>query len=1361
MLKKQTALLLIAGALMLGGCFGKNSNSSGDIGKGVKVIREGERAKIISEEEIAGGTFVIEGEISSEDILIEADKMKIVKIKDGKTYISIIDVDSPSLEGDNLFEIKNCKEKIKIEVEESINEGNFEKKLKKALKSAEKKGVRASTTDVLLGDFTSDNQVDINDFVLFKTNYGTTLSKYDIAPATVGSGAYADIYSRSTPDGNVGLLDFLIFGKNYGKGINVATVTGVTLTGVGTVEEGSTIDIYAKVSYSDNTTKSEVVEWSTSDETVATQTANGEWTRVNGLKSGTVTIKASKNGKVGELTVTVTPKGTSRVESVEVTGGNGVSIGGTLQLTATSLLSDGKSEISGATWTSGTPSVATVDSTGKVTGVASGTTKIKAVRGGVSHEITVVVAGAVNGVKVNAKGYKTIYAWEGTNTVLAGAWPGTALTAGASTGWGSYYFEGKDGINIILIDGSGNKTGDLTGIKKGEHWYADGKWYTYNPEQDFTAPEISATPGAGNQEPSSLDVVLTAKDNVDTAPKIYYTLDGTMPTISSTQFSGKVTLTKDTVIKAITVDSSSNISKVYVLSYKLNQDATPPVVTATPAPGRYETAQSVNLKITDNRDSGLNIYYTIDGTEPKAELSYLYNGQIINIDKTTTIKTYAKDKAGNENRNNFTYMFGKVSTTRFDPRQESIYFLLTTRWFDGDLSNTVGDDWCSYTEARATPGGPNYMADSGFTGPEDVTWRGDFKGLIDKMDYIKALGFTTIWITPIVQNRSPLAYHGYHGWDFTKEDARLVSPGYDFQRVIDEAHARDMKICLDIVINHSGRYGIKDFAEVQYARDSKLYPVPEGWESFAWDENRYNAGLSQKFPNNWEYDGLKSPGMSNGKALPPYATFAKDVRPFTEANIAKFPNLMTDKTAAGFLKFQWPSTQSYSVTIDGRKAGETNSLTYEQYKASERRLRGHNTGFPTGSGSFDNFPDAHLDSLHEDCPDLNTENPDVQKYMLDAYSRYIDMGVDMFRVDTVMHIHKETLNEMYWPQLLARAEQAKGARGGADFFIFGEVANFVNNLDDKPAQLQQSNYTWDASVTGKGNSQNHLLDGNNYRTADYSKKAPKASSPYHVSVIDIIAHNGFVDGVGGAYGRALGNDSAYNDATFLSWYTDSHDYGPNKGETRWKGDFASAWSMLFTFRGIPIVYYGSEIRFAAGKPNDWPGGGGGGVNMSLEKTGRSYFGPHLEGTVTATDFGKYTATGEVEKTLSHELAQHLMGLNKIRLAVPALQMGQYSTQGHKGGWAGYKRRYTGKNKITGENIDSYALVGVGAGTHSWIGVLEGEYVNILTGATVNASGGNISASASGSGDAALLVLVKKGLTTPAPGKISQSSPFLK
>ena len=1356
MLKKQLVLLVILVLLVLfvlGGCFGKNTNSSGDKGSGVVLVRDGERVKVIAEDEIAGGSFVINQAIESDNILVEADKMKIVNISEGKTYVSIVDVDSPSVEGDKLFELKNISKKVEIEMTESVNEGNFEKTMKKAYKSAEKKGCRAITAEKLLGDFNLSSLVDITDFLAFKANYASTTALYDIAPAEMGT---KDYYSICTPDGSVGLLDFLVFGRNYGKGTGL-TVTGVTLSGATTVEAGSTIDITATVLYSNGTTKSEVVEWSTSDETVATQTPNGEWTKVTGVKEGTVTIKASINGKVGECTVKVTPVG-NKIDSIEITGGNGVAIGGTLQLTATSTLPNGTTETTGATWTSSNTAVATVDSTGKVTGLTAGKTKIKAVRAGVSHEITVVVAIVPNGVKVHAKGYKTIYAWEGNNVTLAGGWPGTALsTTGESTGWGSYYFEGKDGISIIFIDASGNKTGDLTGIKKGEHWYLDGKWYDYNPDEDFIAPEITATPEAGNQEPSSVEVVLSAKDNIDTAPKIYYTTNGTMPTISSTLFNGKLTLTADSVIKAIAVDAKSNVSKVYVFSYKLNQDATAPTVKATPAPGRYETAQSVKLTVTDNRDTSLNIYYTIDGSEPKAELSYLYNGQTLNIEKTTTIKTFTTDKAGNGKNDEFTYMFGKVATTRFDPRQESIYFLLTARWFDGDSDNSVGDQNCSYTKTRAANAG------NGFTGPEDVSWRGDFKGLVEKLDYIKALGFTTIWITPIVQNRSPLSYHGYHGWDFTKEDARLVSPGYGFQRVIDEAHKRDMKICLDIVLNHSGPMGIKDFAELKYNTPETIdgkantSPLPDEWNGWKYDESRYRSGLSQNFPNGWFYDGLHSPGTKNGVAISPSSGFGTaDLRPFTAADKAQFSDL------ANITKYWYDSTMSYCTTIDGKASyTEPNSLTYDQYKKSKRRMRGHNTGFPTGSGSFDNFPDAHFDSLHNHCPDLNTENPEVQEYLLKAYSRYIDMGVDMFRVDTVMHIHKQTLNEMYWPQLLERAKKSAAARGGSDFFIFGEVANFVCNPTDKATQLREQNYTWDQAHNDV-TTNNHLLDGNSYRTPDYSAKAPNAAAPYHVSVINMIAHNAFCNDEKAGYNTAVGNDKLYNDATFMPWYADSHDYGPNKGATRYTGDFAPLWSMLFTFRGIPVVYYGSEIKFQAGLPNDWPTpGSSAGTEMSLEKTGRGYYGPHLEGTVTATDFGEYTASGTVATTLSGDLSKHLMGLNKIRLAVPALQMGQYSIEGHTGGWAGYKRRYTGVNKITGSKIDSYALVGVGVGTHSWTGVLPGTYVDCVTGNEVTASGGNVSFKVANGGSSGLGVYVLKGLATPAPGKITQPSPYLK
>ena len=79
--------------------------------------------------------------------------------------------------------------------------------------------------------------------------------------------------------------------------------------------------------------------------------------------------------------------------------------------------------------------------------------------------------------------------------------------------------------------------------------------------------------------------------------------------------------------------------------------------------------------------------------------------------------------------------YGDVfKNTRSDFRDESIYFVMTTRFFDGDESNNT-QCW------------ENQSANQ-----NDPPWRGDFKGLIERLDYIKAMGFTTVWITPIVEN---------------------------------------------------------------------------------------------------------------------------------------------------------------------------------------------------------------------------------------------------------------------------------------------------------------------------------------------------------------------------------------------------------------------------------------------------------------------------------------------------------------------------------------------------------------------------------------------------------------------------------
>ncbi len=77
-----------------------------------------------------------------------------------------------------------------------------------------------------------------------------------------------------------------------------------------------------------------------------------------------------------------------------------------------------------------------------------------------------------------------------------------------------------------------------------------------------------------------------------------------------------------------------------------------------------------------------------------------------------------------------------------------------------------------------------------------------------------------------------------------------------------------------------------------------------------------------------------------------------------------------------------------------------------------------------------------------------------------------------------------------------------------------------------------------------------------------------------------------------------------------------------------------------------------------------------GPNGPLSDTGRAYFGGYITGDVTATDFGEYKASGNVDATLNHDLAQHLIRLNKIRQAVPALRKGQWTDEGCKSsqGW---------------------------------------------------------------------------------------------
>jgi cyclomaltodextrin glucanotransferase len=131
----------------------------------------------------------------------------------------------------------------------------------------------------------------------------------------------------------------------------------------------------------------------------------------------------------------------------------------------------------------------------------------------------------------------------------------------------------------------------------------------------------------------------------------------------------------------------------------------------------------------------------------------------------------------------------------WDFREESVYFVVTDRFVNGDTGND------------------NLYGDEYRPGQLTFYQGGDFKGLMAHLDHIQAMGFTAIWITPPVlqppgrylndqRNYEAAGYHGYWAWDFSKIDPHLESPGATYDDFIRACHLRGIKVVQDIVTNH-------------------------------------------------------------------------------------------------------------------------------------------------------------------------------------------------------------------------------------------------------------------------------------------------------------------------------------------------------------------------------------------------------------------------------------------------------------------------------------------------------------------------------------------------------------------------------
>jgi glycosidase len=424
---------------------------------------------------------------------------------------------------------------------------------------------------------------------------------------------------------------------------------------------------------------------------------------------------------------------------------------------------------------------------------------------------------------------------------------------------------------------------------------------------------------------------------------------------------------------------------------------------------------------------------------------------------------------------------------------QSIYQIITDRYFDGDPSNNNADG--NYNPAGTTS-----------------VHGGDFKGIEQKLDYIKALGATAIWISPVVLNGRG-QFHGYAARDFYHVDPHWGSLA-DLQHFIAAAHARGLLVIDDIVCNHG---------------DDLIYSTDSGFGNFV----QPPAGYTLKY-------------RSSSR------TFAA---PF----------------------------DIYNSTYNSANNALTNLF--------------HNNG---GIQNFNDFAQVTLGEL-SGLDDFRTESAYVRSNMAAIYDFWIQQaGFDGFRIDTVKHVELG-----FWQTWCPAVHGFAATNGLPNFFMFGEVYD--------------ANEALCGSFTGTRGGGAYALDS----VLDY---------PLYFLVGSVFA---------GASGNTkqisdhYANVAAYYDTNAqmrLVTFLDNHDQ-PRFLNSSTANRLAVALAFLYTSRGIPCLYYGTEQAF----------------NGATD--------PYDREDMFAGQFKDAGMAGVDSFNLTHPLFRLVAQLNNFRRLYPALSLG--------------------------------------------------------------------------------------------------------
>lgn len=330
----------------------------------------------------------------------------------------------------------------------------------------------------------------------------------------------------------------------------------------------------------------------------------------------------------------------------------------------------------------------------------------------------------------------------------------------------------------------------------------------------------------------------------------------------------------------------------------------------------------------------------------------------------------------------------------------SVYFVLTDRFYNGNTGNDT-----SYGREK---GSATKKEDAGkFFG-------GDIKGLTEKLDYLEDLGVNAIWITaPYEQIHGwcvggseefkHYPYHGYYALDYTNVDAN-VGTKEEFRSFVDAAHAKDIRVIMDVVMNHPGYNTIEDAYHLypKVLKSSFDYETSSVTLSNYHDYIKYGAdyhGWDAWWGGSWIRAGLCSH----------YTTGSGDL---TGSAGGSLPDFITEGTSAvslpEFLKTKHTSEMADYYPTDG----------YEVVKFEEK------SGYT------------------------------VRDYLIYWLSSWVrEFGIDGFRCDTAKHVEKEA-----WYQLKVACVQAlrdwkeanpsKVIADSGDFWMTGEHFGHGVTKDD-------------------------------------------------------------------------------------------------------------------------------------------------------------------------------------------------------------------------------------------------------------------------------------------------------------------------